>query len=265
MCLFCCGMDGSGVTSVNGAWIMGVWFSWVKKYILCIGRAWMFGLTWLGWGETDIYVMCVLLKGDSCFGNECVANATMLTLHDSGVVLLPSTGGHLSVCCGGVVSSDLVCSFFLEVAVTRVSHYEEFLYLLKHGMGWICLMPPQTGLRTLTKYTINRQYAKYKFFRTKLPNLQKNKRHYNIWLLDIKTWWYFYLSTKYYKIIDTTKNTRYCINTRNPNISTHKPTIKLLQQHYKWHMKNENKEYKWIFLLLFSFFKINDTIRWHFT
>ena len=50
-------------------------------------------------------------KIDNCFWNKYIVNTNIFILHDSGVMLLPSTSGHLSVYYGGIISSDLGCFF----------------------------------------------------------------------------------------------------------------------------------------------------------
>ena len=50
-------------------------------------------------------------QSDKCFWNEYDVITNILTLHDPGVMLLPSASGHLSVYYDGIISSDLGCFF----------------------------------------------------------------------------------------------------------------------------------------------------------
>ena len=56
-------------------------------------------------------ILMYFTQSDECFWNKYDVITNILTLHDPGVMLLPSASGHLSVYYDGIISTDLDCSF----------------------------------------------------------------------------------------------------------------------------------------------------------
>ena len=104
------------------------------------------------WGNKywcDMY----FTQSDECFWNKYEFITNILTLHDPGVMLLPSASGHLSVYYDGIISSDLDCSFLqgrtchLGLSLWGVSSSFEVQGEVNLPHAASSIDPPFTGLR----------------------------------------------------------------------------------------------------------------------
>ena len=89
-------------------------------------------------------------------------------MHDSGVMLLPSTSGHLSVYYGGIISSDLDCSFPLG------SYYHLGLWL------W------GVSLSIEAQGEVNLPHAASDYYQASWPALYRVKYTFMVYCLN---WW----------------------------------------------------------------------------